>query len=71
VARIIIAELVADDALNEEIVTGIHPLMLETVRQTLIYAKDVRAAGVEDEERGRRVMAEANLQSQIGRRILR
>lgn len=58
-ARIIIAEVVADDAIRQKIRNKHPPLTFETVRQALIYAKDVRAAWVEDQEHGRRVMAEA------------
>jgi hypothetical protein len=59
VARIIIAEVVADDVIKEKIRDKHPPLTFETARQALIYAKDVRAAWVEDGERGRRVRAEA------------
>jgi hypothetical protein len=59
VARIIIADVVADDAISQKIRDKHPPLTFETVRQALIYAKDVRPAWVEDEEHGRRVMAEA------------
>jgi hypothetical protein len=59
VARVIIAELVADDAIKEKIRDKHPPLTFETVREALIYAKDVRAAWVEDEAHGRRVVAEA------------
>lgn len=41
--------------------TSATPNVRETVRQALIYAKDVQAAPVEDEERECRVMAETNL----------
>ncbi|MGO9077598.1 MAG: hypothetical protein ACLQDY_00930 [Streptosporangiaceae bacterium] len=62
-ARIIIAEVVADDAIDDAIKEKIRdkhpPLTFETVRQALIYAKDVHPAWVGDEEHGRRVMAEA------------
>jgi len=59
VARVIIAEVVADDAIKEKIRDKHPPLKFETVRQALIYAKDVHPAWVEDEQHGRRVMAEA------------
>jgi hypothetical protein len=59
VARIIIAEVIADDAIIEKIRDKHPPLTFETVRQALIYAKDVRTSWVEDGEHGRRVMAEA------------
>ena len=58
-ARIIIAEVVADDAIKEKIRDKHPPLTFETVRQALVYAKEVRAAWLEDREHGRRVMAEA------------
>ena len=41
-ARIIIAEVVADDVIKEKIRDKHPPLTFETVRQALIYAKDVR-----------------------------
>jgi hypothetical protein len=59
VARIIIAEVVADDAIKEKIRDKHPPLTFETVRQALIYAKDVYPAWDEDEKHGRRVMVEA------------
>jgi uncharacterized protein (DUF433 family) len=58
VARIIIAEVVADDAIKQKIRGKHPPLTFEMVRQALIYARDVQAVWVEDEEHGRRVMAE-------------
>ncbi len=57
--RIFIAEVVADDATRQKIRDKHPPLTFETVRQALIYARDVRPAWVEDEKHGRRVMAEA------------
>lgn len=40
-ACIIIAEVVADDAIRQKIRDKHPPLAFETVRQALIYAKDV------------------------------
>jgi hypothetical protein len=59
VARIVIAEVIADDAIKQKIRDKHPPLTFETVRQALVYANDVRVAWVEDDERGRRVTAEA------------
>ena len=58
-ARIIIAEVVADDAIKEKIRDKHPPLTFEAVRQALIYVKDVRPAWMEVDEHGRRVTAEA------------
>lgn len=56
-ASIIIAEVLCDDAIAAKIRDKHPPLTFSTVRQALIYARDVQARWEEDPEHGRRVVA--------------